>query len=216
MQSKILASHFDSHCILRATVLSAFIMVASFLFSLLLVHSAYALGPASGTSSCSNSAVNSTAKYIPSFDLPTIYASSSSGQDAAAASEIRNTLALYILAIDGKNFDALSEVFTENIVANYTTVLGVMTSIPAISTGVETVLKYVTTQHQLGTQAIDVKEDSCDARSVTYFIASHFGQKKYANQVCRVPLISALTCHGGRLTEMCSFSLFTGNFRTRW
>ena len=165
-------------------------MLASFLFNSLLVCSAYALGSAQGTRFCPNNAVNSTtADYIPPFDLATIYASSTtSNQDAVAANEIRNTLALYPLAIDGKNYDALSEVFTDDIVANYTTTLGVLTSIPAIGTGIENVIKYVTTQHQLGTQAIDVKKHSCEAKSVTYFTASHFGQKKYANQVRRVSL----------------------------
>lgn len=167
-------------------------MVASILFSLLLV-SAYALGSAHGARSCPKSPVNSTTSdYIPPFDLATIYASSTSNQDAVAANEIRNTLALYPVAIDGKNVDALSEVFTEDIVANYTTTLGFLTSIPAIVTGIENIIKYVTTQHQLGTQAIDVKKHSCEAKSVTYFTASHFGQKKYANQVCRVPFSSSL------------------------
>lgn len=155
-------------------------MLALFLLSLLLVRHAYS------ASACYGNSTNATAPvYIAPFDLPTIYAASTSGQDAAAANEIRNTLALYPIAIDGKNFDILSEVFADDIIANYTITLGVLTSVPAIAKGIQAAVQFVTTQHQLGTQAIDVREGSCEAKSVSYFTATHFGQGRYENQVCQ-------------------------------
>jgi hypothetical protein len=102
--------------------------------------------------------------------------------DAGTIEAIRNTLAIYPFAIDGKNFDALSKVFTTNAVANYSAPLNVLTPLSSIQSVLETSLACVTTQHLLGTQWIDILSP-ITARSVTYFRAAHFGKGQTEGQV---------------------------------
>ncbi|KAL4806826.1 hypothetical protein BDV18DRAFT_159995 [Aspergillus unguis] len=87
---------------------------------------------------------------------------------------IRNTLALYPLAIDGKNFTALSSIFAPAATANYSAPLNVLAPLSGIQSALANSLACVSTQHSLGTQAIDVLSGRY-ARSVTYYTASHFG-----------------------------------------
>lgn len=102
--------------------------------------------------------------------------------DAGTTEAIRNTLAIYPFAIDGKNFDALSKVFTTDAVANYSAPLNVLTPLSAIQSVLESSLTCVTTQHLLGTQWIDILSPLA-AESVTYFRAAHFGKGAAADQV---------------------------------
>lgn len=95
--------------------------------------------------------------------------------DAGTIEAVRNTLAIYPFAIDGKNFDALSKVFTTDAVANYSAPLNVLTPLSTIQSVLETSLACVTTQHLLGTQWIDILSP-ITAKSVTYFRAAHFGK----------------------------------------
>jgi hypothetical protein len=55
---------------------------------------------------------------IPFYDLPSIYAKATTPQPAATIAQILNTLSIYPLAIDGKNFDALSGIFTEDVLVS--------------------------------------------------------------------------------------------------
>lgn len=48
---------------------------------------------------------------------------------------IKNTLSLYPLAIDGKDFSLLASVFTTDAVANYSTGVGVLDGLDQIETG---------------------------------------------------------------------------------
>lgn len=102
--------------------------------------------------------------------------------DAGTIEAIRNTLAIYPFSIDGKNFDALSKVFTTDAVANYSAPLNVLTPLSSIQSVLETSLACVTTQHLLGTQWIDVVSP-VTAKSVTYFRAAHFGKGETEGQV---------------------------------
>lgn len=52
-----------------------------------------------------------------------------SSQDYIA---VRQTLNRYPLAIDGKDFAALSEVFAPNVVANYSTSIGVLSGLTQV------------------------------------------------------------------------------------
>lgn len=95
--------------------------------------------------------------------------------DAGTIEAIRNTLAIYPFAIDGKNFDALSKVFSADATANYSAPLNVLTPLSSIQSVLKESLACVTTQHLYGTQWIDVLSPTA-ARSVTYFRAAHFGR----------------------------------------
>jgi hypothetical protein len=95
---------------------------------------------------------------------------------------IRNTLSLYPLAIDGKNFPALGLVFATNAVANYFTPLNVLTPLSTIESALEASLAPVTTQNSFGTQVIDVLSPNT-AVSVTYYTATHFGMGQFAGQI---------------------------------
>jgi hypothetical protein len=94
--------------------------------------------------------------------------------DGGATESIRQTLALYALAIDGRNFEALRKVFASDVRANYSDPIGVLNGVQAIIDTLPPGLNnFPSTQHLLGTQFIQV----CglqSAVSVTYFQASHF------------------------------------------
>ncbi|KAK5741305.1 hypothetical protein LTR17_004011 [Elasticomyces elasticus] len=114
--------------------------------------------------------------------LPATFAPAAHAQDSMILAQIRNTLALYPLCIDGKDFASLSFVFTEDAVANYSEPLNTLTSLSDIQTVLEASLAPVATQHQLGTQVVELF-GHCAARSLTYFVANHFGKGVYEGQV---------------------------------
>jgi hypothetical protein len=94
--------------------------------------------------------------------------------DATSIEAIRQTLAIYALAIDGRNFQALTKVFATNARANYSDPIGVLVGVQnIISTLAPGLLEFASTQHFLGTQYIDICSLTT-AVSVTYFQASHF------------------------------------------
>jgi ketosteroid isomerase-like protein len=112
---------------------------------------------------------------IPFFDLPTLVANAPCAAQPDIVEAIRTTLALYPLSIDGKNFNALSEVFTSNAVANYSAPLNVLTPLSTIQSVLQASLAAVNTQHAFATQLIDVLSPT-SAFSVTYYTATHFGR----------------------------------------
>jgi hypothetical protein len=88
---------------------------------------------------------------------------------------IKNTVSKFALAIDSKNFkDGLAVVFTEDAYTVFTPPVGVLIGLPAIVDSLSFNLINFTTQHSMTTQVIDIVGDN-DAKSVTYFIATHFG-----------------------------------------
>ncbi|KAJ5960016.1 uncharacterized protein N7479_007166 [Penicillium vulpinum] len=113
---------------------------------------------------------------LPGLYAPEVYT------DAGTIEAIRNTLAIYAFAIDGKDFGALDKVFTSDAVANYSAPLNVLTPLSTIKSVLGTSLACVTTQHHLGTQRIDVLSP-ITAKSVTYFRAAHFGKGDLENEV---------------------------------
>ncbi|KAE9369899.1 hypothetical protein N431DRAFT_414235 [Stipitochalara longipes BDJ] len=115
------------------------------------------------------------AAVIPLFDLPALVANASCAADPIIVEAIRTTLALYPLAIDGKNFEALDQVFSSNAVANYSAPLNVLTPLSTIESVLQSSLAAVTTQHAFATQLIDVLSP-VSAFSVTYYTATHFGR----------------------------------------
>ena len=122
---------------------------------------------------------------IPLSSLVTSFPLSLTPQGPSAQDQIRNTLAHYPLAIDGKNFAALNLVFTADAVANYSAPLNVLNGLKAIETTLELNLRPVLSQHALSTQVIEISTGGKSAKSVTYYTASHFGQGAKVGKVCQ-------------------------------
>jgi hypothetical protein len=94
--------------------------------------------------------------------------------DPIATESIRQTLALYALAIDGRNYEVLRKVFTNNARANYSDPIGELNGVQAIiDTLAPSLSTFVSTQHHLGTQLIHIC-GLTSAVSVTYFQATHY------------------------------------------
>ncbi|RAR01960.1 ethyl tert-butyl ether degradation protein [Stemphylium lycopersici] len=94
--------------------------------------------------------------------------------DPIATESIRQTLALYAFAIDGRDFEALRKVFATDARANYSDPIGALNGVQAIIDTLRPSLdSFVTTQHHLGSQLIYVCGLS-SAVSVTYFQATHW------------------------------------------
>ncbi|KAB8303951.1 hypothetical protein EYC80_005309 [Monilinia laxa] len=94
--------------------------------------------------------------------------------DSIATESIRNTLALYAFALDGRNWAAFSRIFAPNVRANYSEPLGIMNGVQSITDGISAgVSQFAATQHRYGTQYIAICSPS-SAVSVTYLQASHF------------------------------------------
>lgn len=119
---------------------------------------------------------------VPFFSLPTIFPEPTAPQNPVDFIQIRNTINLYPLAVDGKNYGALGEVFTPNVVANLSQG-GLIHGLPALEGAIGASFVHVTTQHQLGTQYIDIIKGGCQAKSVTYFTATLLGTGKFYGQV---------------------------------
>ncbi|KAK2778473.1 hypothetical protein FQN53_001776 [Emmonsiellopsis sp. PD_33] len=100
----------------------------------------------------------------------------------ASIEAIRNTLALYPFAIDGKNFAALEKIFAEDVVANYSAPLNVLSPLSTVQTVLEASLAPVTTHHSFGTQLIEIISPKI-AQSVTYYQAAHFGSGDLVGEV---------------------------------
>jgi len=124
---------------------------------------------------------------IPLFSLPTLVPDPSFRPDVYDLEAIRNTLAHYPLAIDGKNFPSLSLVFATDAAADYAAPLGVLTPLSTIEAELEAALAPVTTQHLFGTQVIDILSP-ISAFSLTYYTATHFGVGVYYGEI--------VTAHG--------------------
>lgn len=114
--------------------------------------------------------------------LPSLFESASGPQDPTAIAAIKNVLALYPLAIDGKDFNALSQVFTTDTVANYSAPLNVLTPLSTIESTLQASLAAVTTQHSYGTQIVQLF-GPCVAQTVTYYRAAQFGVGLYEGEV---------------------------------
>lgn len=128
------------------------------------------------------SSLTSSAQPLPLFDLPNALCESDFVSDPSDLEAIRNTLAYYPLAIDGKNFAALGRVFTHNAIANYSTPLGVLTPLSTIISALKASLAVVMTQHSYGTQVISIVSP-VSAISITYFTATHFGTREHIGQL---------------------------------
>ena len=129
---------------------------------------------------------------IPPFSLPTSYPGSLTAQNPAIELQIRNTLSHYPLAIDGKNFPSLSLVFTQDVIANYSAPLNVLTGLASVMSTLEASLAPVNTQHALSTQVVEILNGGTEAKTLTYVTATHFGVGAYYGEVCPLKIDSFL------------------------
>ena len=119
--------------------------------------------------SCPNFSPGPEPLYNLATDFPTPIA-----VDPVTIEAIRQTLALYPFAIDGKNWASLARIFTTDARANYSDPLGVLNGTDQIiSVLTQSLSMFVSTQHLYGTQYIEVCSGS-SAVSVTYYRAAHF------------------------------------------
>ena len=83
--------------------------------------------PSKSSFSCPNTAPGpvSTFDLAQSFLTPVL-------TDASSVEAIRQTLAIYPLAIDGRNFEALRKVFTTDVRANYSDPIGALNGVQAV------------------------------------------------------------------------------------
>ena len=153
------------------------------MFSLLATTS-IAQAPSPQPQACANpDNTTSFGGIIAPSALPCAYPLSLTPQDAQTENQIRNTLAHYPLAIDGKNFAALDLVFTDDAVANYSAPLNVLTGLTQIESVLQQSLAPVRSQHAYSTQVIEIERAAKTARSVTYFTSSLFGTGNLTGKV---------------------------------
>ena len=110
---------------------------------------------------------------LPGFCPPPRNVDASSLHTTEAA--IRRTLALYPLAIDGRAFSSLTNVFAQDAVANYSAPIGVLKGPDEIASSLEAATAtFLGTQHLLGTTNVRLCEGGKKAISATYYTAVHF------------------------------------------
>jgi len=124
--------------------------------------------------SCHTNTTATLAAPIPFSSLPSLYSHAASPQSPVEVAQILNTLSYYPLAIDSKNYDALSQVFTDDVVTNYSAPIGVLTPLTAVKQGLQAALAPFLSQHSYGTQIVELL-GQCEARSVSYYTATQWG-----------------------------------------
>lgn len=87
---------------------------------------------------------------------------------------IRNTIALYCIALDQKDWKLLEETFTPDAKFEYPEPLGCFQGVSALQEKVASKIDNLLTQHALTTQRITLVSDK-SALAVTYVTGSHFG-----------------------------------------
>lgn len=94
--------------------------------------------------------------------------------DLLAIQVIRDTLALYPLALDGRNYDVLDKIFVSDVHSTYMEPLGAFSNLQDLKSGLAKVLDgLASTQHNYGTEIVNILSPTT-AVSVTYIQSSHF------------------------------------------
>lgn len=94
---------------------------------------------------------------------------------------IQNTIALYTIYLDSKNFAGFTSIFTADVHADYS-YSPAWNGVSEIQGNLSAALANVTTQHSLTTQYIEVL-DAEKANVTTYLIAQHFGKGAYEGEI---------------------------------
>ncbi|PNS14607.1 Protein transport protein SEC31 [Sphaceloma murrayae] len=145
-----------------------------------------------------------------SFKPTSLFSRSSSGAANGLAPDfldflaIKNTLSLYCVALDTKDFDLLREVFTDDVEAWYP--FAQMRGIDEIAYHISRRLAPATSQHALTTQHINFPPSQpmtrkksggkgpTSASVMTYFTATHFGKGQWTGRT--------LTTYGKYIDEL--------------
>lgn len=100
----------------------------------------------------------------------------------AAELEIRNKISLYTLALDGKDYRLLEEVFTTDTVVDYSTTR--LTGLPAVQAYVNEQLRGLVTQHTISSTVVDFGRPGQQhaPNSTAYLVANYFGQGNLTGQ----------------------------------
>lgn len=104
--------------------------------------------------------------------------------DTHSLDTIRNKLALYTYILDGQQFSALNQIFTDDAMANYSNPIGLLNGLDEIKDGLgKSQALFQSSQTLLGSVFVEVVDEH-DAWSVTYFRSMRFstgtGQATYA------------------------------------
>ncbi|ERF70884.1 hypothetical protein EPUS_02406 [Endocarpon pusillum Z07020] len=91
-------------------------------------------------------------------------------------SQIRDKLSLYALALDGKAFDGLDYVFTDDVVIDFSNPVGLVRGLANVKEALEGALDGFRTHTLLGTQVINVDpNNTCTASTLHYFTTTFYG-----------------------------------------
>ncbi|KAF2233464.1 hypothetical protein EV356DRAFT_577501 [Viridothelium virens] len=102
--------------------------------------------------------------------------STTAAASAAEYEAIRNTVARYCFAIDDKDWNSLSLIFTPDADAEYPFPGGSLKGVKAMKDTIRKRLENVTSHHALTTQTIDIDAGDQTAKAKTYFTGTHFGK----------------------------------------
>ncbi|KAK0513784.1 hypothetical protein JMJ35_003506 [Cladonia borealis] len=110
-----------------------------------------------------------------SLPQPPSHPPSLSFSTTIATIQIQQTLALWPLAVDSKNYTLLPLIFTPTAFLGSPPPTGNFIGIPSITAFLTLFLNNTLTQHSYGTQYIDVDIERGTASAATYLIASFVG-----------------------------------------
>ena len=95
--------------------------------------------------------------------------------------QVQQTLNLFPLSVDSKNYTILSEIFTEDAIANFQ-LFPIANGLPAIVDGLSRLLAPLVSQHSYTTQEITL-DNGTDGSAITYLQGNFFGQGNLTGQV---------------------------------
>ncbi|KAI5244501.1 hypothetical protein E4T47_02669 [Aureobasidium subglaciale] len=115
---------------------------------------------------------------------------------------ITNTISLYCIALDNKDWELLKHVFVPDVIATYPFNSHPIHGLEALSKRIQQRLAPVTTQHALTTQHLIVSDRT--AKVTTYFTGVHFGRGKWLGQCVTAygKYIDELVCVDGEEMEI--------------
>ena len=105
-------------------------------------------------------------------------------ESAVSIIHIQQTLNLYPLSVDNKNYALFARIFTHNVTANLLCLLPT-TSLPAMRSQISKSLAGLVSQHALTTQSISVL-NATEAKALTYLTATFFGQGNQTGHVLTI------------------------------
>lgn len=95
---------------------------------------------------------------------------------------IRNTLSVYAISVDSKQYTALANVFTSNFVGNFSLGGPNLRGLAATERVLASTLNGLVSQHKISTTVVNITSN-LTANSTCYFEATFFGQGKLLGQI---------------------------------